>query len=116
MGRDHDVVHVGEALVRITVQGRSPTDAVILHALHVRLVARAAPLPWNAYQMDNGWGGAITPRHFALDLDRPRPLARPVDGPDASGTVVRKIPAVSFPYKVTSSDRRGWSSPAACGR
>ncbi|KQZ16533.1 hypothetical protein ASD51_31880 [Streptomyces sp. Root55] len=89
-------MHGGEALVRITVQGRSPSDAV-LHALHVRVVDRAAPLPWNAYRMDNGCGGAVTPRHFAVDLDRPRPLARPVDGLDASGAEVRKIPAVSFP-------------------
>ncbi|MEU6030670.1 helix-turn-helix transcriptional regulator [Streptomyces tauricus] len=100
----HGAVHGGEALVRVTVQGRSPSDAVVLHALHVRVVDRAAPLPWNAYRMDNGCGGAITPRHFAVDLDRPRPLARPVDGLDASGAKVRKIPAVSFPYKVTSSD------------
>ncbi|WP_433543683.1 helix-turn-helix domain-containing protein (plasmid) [Streptomyces sp. CA-294286] len=100
----HGAVHGGEALVRITVQGRSPSDAVVLHALHVRVVERAAPLPWNAYRMDNGCGGAVTPRHFAVDLDRPRPLARPVDGLDASGAEVRKIPAVSFPYKVTSSD------------
>ncbi|OKJ99438.1 hypothetical protein AMK26_25680 [Streptomyces sp. CB03234] len=100
----HGAVHGGEALVRITVQGRSPSDAVVLHALHVRVVDRAAPLPWNAYRMANGCGGAVTPRHFAVDLDRPRPLARPVDGLDASGAEVRKIPAVSFPYKVTSSD------------
>ncbi|WP_413759299.1 helix-turn-helix domain-containing protein [Streptomyces sp. MMBL 11-3] len=100
----HGAVHGGKALVRITVQGRSPSDAVVLHALHVRVVDRAAPLPWNAYRMDNGCGGALTPRHFAVDLDRPRPLARPVDGLDASGAKVRKIPAVSFPYKVTSSD------------
>ncbi|MGW3084196.1 helix-turn-helix domain-containing protein [Streptomyces sp. NPDC001110] len=100
----HDAVHGGEALVRITVQGRSPSDAVVLHALHVRVVDRAAPLPRNAYRMDNGCGGAVTPRHFAVDLDRPRPLARPVDGLDASGAEIRKIPAVSFPYKVTSFD------------
>lgn len=100
----HGAVHGGEALVRITVQGRSQSDAVVLHALHVRVVDRAAPLLWNAYRMDDGCGGAVTPRHFAVDLDRPRPLARPVDGLDASGAEVRKIPAVSFPYKVTSSD------------
>ncbi|WP_228982730.1 helix-turn-helix transcriptional regulator [Streptomyces sp. DH12] len=100
----HGAVHGGEALVRITLQGRSPSDAVVLQALHVRVVDRAAPLPWNAYRMDNGCGGAVTPRHFAVDLDRPRPLARPVDGVDASGAEVRTIPAVSFPYKVTSSD------------
>ncbi|MDT9681160.1 helix-turn-helix transcriptional regulator [Streptomyces sp. TRM76323] len=102
--RTHGAVHGGEALVRITLQGRSPSDAVVLQALHVRVVDRAAPLPWNAYRMDNGCGGAVTPRHFAVDLDRPRPLARPVDGLDASGAEVRTIPAVSFPYKVTSSD------------
>ncbi|MFC8489492.1 helix-turn-helix domain-containing protein [Streptomyces sp. NPDC057235] len=100
----HGAVHGGEALVRITLQGRSPSDAVVLHALHVRVVGRAAPLPWNAYRMDNGCGGAVTPRHFAVDLDRPRPLARPVDGLDASGAEVRTIPAVSFPYAVTASD------------
>ncbi|MEU9980172.1 helix-turn-helix transcriptional regulator [Streptomyces sp. NPDC050856] len=100
----HGAVHGGEALVRITLQGRSPSDAVVLQALHVRVVGRAAPLPWNAYRMDNGCGGAVTPRHFAVDLDRPRPLARPVNGLDASGAEVRTIPAVSFPYKITSSD------------
>ncbi|MDX2543164.1 helix-turn-helix domain-containing protein [Streptomyces sp. WI04-05B] len=100
----HGAVHGGEVLLPITVQGRSPSDAVLLHALHVRVVDRAAPLPWNAYRMDNGCGGAVTPRYFDVDLDRPRPLARPVDGLDASGAEVRKIPAVSFPYKVTSSD------------
>ncbi|CAL9420484.1 helix-turn-helix domain-containing protein [Streptomyces sp. enrichment culture] len=102
--RTHGAVHGGEALVRITLQGRSPSHAVVLQALHVRVVERAAPLPWNAYRMDDGCGGAVTPRHFAVDLDRPRPLARPVDGLDASGAEVRTIPAVSFPYKVTSSD------------
>ncbi len=101
--KTHDVMHGGEALARITVQGRSPSDAVIFHALHVRLVDRAAPLPWNAYRMNNGCSGAITPHHFAVDLDRPRPLARPVDGLGASGAEVRKNPAVSLPCKVTSS-------------
>ncbi|MFI9118881.1 helix-turn-helix domain-containing protein [Streptomyces bikiniensis] len=100
----HGAVHGGETLVRVTVQGRSPSTAVVLHALHVRVVGRAAPPSWNAYRMGDGCGGAVTPRHFAVDLDRPRPLARPVDGRDASGAEVRTIPAVSFPYKVTASD------------
>ncbi|MEU7516722.1 XRE family transcriptional regulator, partial [Streptomyces sp. NPDC042898] len=97
-------VHGGETLVRISLQGRSPSSAVVLQALHVRVVGRAQPLPWSAYRMDNGCGGAVTPRHFAVDLDRPRPLARPVDGYDASGAEGRTIPAVSFPYTVTSAD------------
>ncbi|WP_411076834.1 helix-turn-helix domain-containing protein [Streptomyces sp. cmx-10-25] len=100
----HGAVHGGETLVRVTLQGRSPSTAVVLHALHVRAVGRAAPPPWNAYRTDSGCGGAVTPRHFAVDLDRPRPLARPVDGRDASGDEPRTIPAVSFPYKVTASD------------
>ncbi|MFE6458916.1 helix-turn-helix domain-containing protein [Streptomyces cinereoruber] len=100
----HGAVHGGETLVRVTVQGRSPSTAVVLHALHVRVVGRAAPPPWDAYRMGEGCGGAVTPRHFAVDLDRPRPLAKPVDGHDASGAESRTIPAVSFPYKVTASD------------
>ncbi|MFC8789946.1 helix-turn-helix domain-containing protein [Streptomyces cinereoruber] len=99
----HGAVHGGETLVRVTVQGRSPSTAVVLHALHVRVVGRAAPPPWDAYRMGEGCGGAVTPRHFAVDLDRPRPLAKPVDGHDASGAESRTIPAVSFPYKVTAS-------------
>lgn len=100
----HRAVHGEETLVRISVQGRSPSAAVLLQALHVRVVDRAAPLPWTAYRMDNGCGGAVTPRHFAVDLDRPRPAARSVDGYDASGEEGRTIPAVSFPYKVTAAD------------
>ncbi|MER5962340.1 helix-turn-helix transcriptional regulator [Streptomyces sp. NPDC002057] len=100
----HAAVHGGETLVRISLQGRSPSSAVVLQALHVRVVDRAAPLPWTAYRMGNGCGGAVTPRHFAVDLDVSRPLARPVDGYDASGAEGRKIPAVSFPYTVTSTD------------
>ncbi|WP_314616186.1 helix-turn-helix domain-containing protein [Streptomyces stackebrandtii] len=97
-------VHGGETRVRISLQGRSPSSAVVLQALHVRVVGRAQPLPWTAYRMGGGCGGAVTPRHFAVDLDRPRPLARPVDGYDASGAEGRTIPAVSFPYAVTSAD------------
>ncbi|MEU3476774.1 helix-turn-helix domain-containing protein [Streptomyces sp. NPDC033754] len=97
-------VHGGETRVRISLQGRSPSSAVVLQALHVRVVGRAQPLPWAAYRMGGGCGGAVTPRHFAVDLDRPRPLARPVDGYDASGAEGRTIPAVSFPYAVTSAD------------
>ncbi|WP_017237178.1 helix-turn-helix domain-containing protein [Streptomyces sp. SS] len=93
----------GETLVRVSVQGKGAA-AVVLQALHVRVVGRAAPLVRNAYRMDGGCGGAVTPRHLAVDLDRPRPLARPVDGYDASGAEGRTIPAVAFPYAVTVSD------------
>ncbi|MFI1656238.1 helix-turn-helix domain-containing protein [Streptomyces sp. NPDC020472] len=93
----------GQTLVRLTVQGKG-ASAVVLHGLHVRVVGRAAPLPWAAYRMDEGCGGAVTPRLFAVDLDAPRPLARPVDGYDASGEEGREIPAVRFPYTVTAAE------------
>ncbi|MFD4374755.1 helix-turn-helix domain-containing protein [Streptomyces sp. NPDC058486] len=96
-------VHGGETLVRVSVQGKG-ASAVVLQALHVRVVERGAPLPWAGYRMDDGCGGAVTPRHFAVDLDRPRPVARPVDGYDASGEEGRRLPAVSFPYAVTAAD------------
>ncbi|MEU7069531.1 helix-turn-helix transcriptional regulator [Streptomyces narbonensis] len=96
-------VHGGETLVRVSVQGKSAA-AVVLQALHVRVVERGAPLPWAAYRMGDGCGGAVTPRRFEVDLDRPRPVARPVDGYDASGQEGRTLPAVSFPYAVSAAE------------
>ncbi|MFJ8297000.1 helix-turn-helix domain-containing protein [Streptomyces sp. NPDC094447] len=90
----------GRTLVRVSVQGKG-TAAVVLQALHVRVVERGAPLPWTAYRMDDGCGGAVTPRRFEVDLDRPRPVARARDGYDASGQEGRTLPAVSFPYAVS---------------
>ncbi|MFB7374979.1 helix-turn-helix domain-containing protein [Streptomyces sp. NPDC056222] len=93
----------GETLVRVSVQGKGAA-AVVLQALHVRVVERGAPLPWAAYRMDDGCGGAVTPRRFEVDLDRPRPVARAVDGYDASGEEGRTLPAVSFPYVVSAAE------------
>ncbi|MFF9910251.1 helix-turn-helix domain-containing protein [Streptomyces sp. NPDC013457] len=101
--RAQGAVHGGNTLVRVSLQGRSPTTAVVLQALHVRVTGRAEPPAWNAYRMDNGCGGAVTPRHFDVNLDKPRPVARPVAGYDASGATGRPIPAVSLPYAVTAS-------------
>ncbi|MGI5396826.1 helix-turn-helix domain-containing protein [Streptomyces sp. CA-251251] len=92
-------VHGGETLVRLSVQGRSDT-AVVLEALRVRVVGRTAPAEGNAYAMDQGCGGAVTPRYFAVDLDKDRPLARAVAGND-TGT---PIPAVRMPYRVSARD------------
>ncbi|WP_428985508.1 helix-turn-helix domain-containing protein [Streptomyces globosus] len=92
-------VHGGETYVRLSVQGRSDT-AVVLEALRVRVVGRTAPVRGSAYAMDQGCGGAVTPRYFAVDLDKDRPLARAVAGNDA-GT---PIPAVSMPYRVSAKD------------
>ena len=92
-------VHGGETLVQLSVQGRSET-AVVLEALRVRVVGRAAPAGGNAYAMDQGCGGSLTPRSFAVDLDKDRPIARAVAGND-SGT---PIPAVRMPYRVSAKD------------
>ncbi|MER8035233.1 helix-turn-helix domain-containing protein [Streptomyces hydrogenans] len=96
-------VHGGETLVRVSVQGRG-ASAVVLQGLHVRVVERGAPPAWSAYRMEDGCGGAVTPRRFEVDLDRPRPVARARDGYDASGQEGRTLPAVSFPYAVTAAD------------
>ncbi len=92
-------VHGGETIVRLSVQGTSDT-AVVLTALRVRVTGRADPAPGNAYAMDQGCGGALTPRYFAVDLDKDRPIARAVAGNDA-GT---PIPAVRMPYRVSAKD------------
>ncbi|MGW4024475.1 helix-turn-helix domain-containing protein [Streptomyces sp. NPDC005009] len=92
-------VHGGETLVELSVQGTSDT-AVVLTALRVRVAGRSDPAPGNAYAMDQGCGGALTPRSFDVDLDKDRPIARAVAGNDA-GT---PIPAVRMPYRVSATD------------
>jgi hypothetical protein len=92
-------VHGRETNVEISVQGRSST-AVVLTALRVRVVGRTDPAPGNAYAMDQGCGGSISPRYFAVDLDKDRPVARSVPGND-TGT---PIPAVRMPYRVSAED------------
>ncbi|MFJ9665278.1 helix-turn-helix domain-containing protein [Streptomyces sp. NPDC101219] len=92
-------VHGGETLVELSVQGTSDT-AVVLTALRVRVVGRGAPAAGHVYAMDQGCGGALTPRYFDVDLDKDRPLARPVAGNDA-GT---PLPAVRMPYRVSAED------------
>lgn len=92
-------VHGRQTMVKVAVQGRTST-AVVLEALRVRVVGRSAPVDGSAYAMDNGCGGAVTPRSFDVDLDIDRPIARPVDGND-TGT---PIPAMRLPYRVSAED------------
>ncbi|WP_018487630.1 MULTISPECIES: helix-turn-helix domain-containing protein [unclassified Streptomyces] len=92
-------VHAGETGVRITLQGRDER-AVVLEALRIRVVGRRAPADGRVHRMSSGCGGALTPRTFDVDLDRERPVARSVPGNDTG----EPIPAVSFPYRVSSSD------------
>ncbi|WP_369029240.1 helix-turn-helix domain-containing protein [Streptomyces adonidis] len=92
-------VHGRHTTVQVSVQGRSST-AVVLEALHVRVVSRGAPATGTAYAMDQGCGGDLTPRRFTVNLDADRPVARPKDGTDREQT----IPAVRFPYRVSAED------------
>ncbi|MFM9551212.1 helix-turn-helix domain-containing protein [Streptomyces caniscabiei] len=95
-------VHGRQTKVRISVQGRS-SAAVVLEALHVRVVSRGAPVDGNAYSMGQGCGSDLTPRRFTVDLDEDRPAARPKDGANgAEGG--RVIPAVRFPLRVSAED------------
>ncbi|MFF0059948.1 helix-turn-helix domain-containing protein [Streptomyces sp. NPDC005279] len=89
----------GHLLLQLTATGKT-ADSVVLNAVHVRVVARSAPLDWKAYSMSYGCGGGITPQAFDIDLDAGQPLVKPVAGQDGD-TVV---PAKDFPYKVASND------------
>ncbi|MFF5443744.1 helix-turn-helix domain-containing protein [Streptomyces sp. NPDC012888] len=92
-------VHAGRQIVEVTVHGTG-AGAVVLQDLEVRVTARRAPLRWNVYQMSQGCGGAITPAAFAVNLDAPRPVARPVPGHDGE----RKVPAAVFPLRASADD------------
>ncbi|MCZ4513322.1 helix-turn-helix transcriptional regulator [Streptomyces sp. ActVer] len=94
-----NAVHGRETIVKISVQGKSST-AVVLEALRVRVVGRSTQLRGAGYSMDEGCGGAITPRSFAVDLDKDRPIARAVPGGDVDGA----IPAMRMPYRVSAED------------
>ncbi|MFJ6753568.1 helix-turn-helix domain-containing protein [Streptomyces sp. NPDC091273] len=92
-------VHAGKQIVEVTLHGTGP-GAVVLEDLQVRVSGRRTPPAWNVYQMSQGCGGALTPAVFAVNLDAPRPLARPVAGNDAGGT----LPAPAFPMRVSASE------------
>ncbi|CAH9418893.1 hypothetical protein SGL43_05945 [Streptomyces globisporus] len=92
-------VEGGITRLQLTVQGTS-REAVVLKGMNVRVVSRKAPLPWSAYLMGNGCGSGITPQTFASHLDAGSPVLRPVPG--TQGDI--EVPAVDFPYKVSSED------------
>ncbi|MFI0810577.1 helix-turn-helix domain-containing protein [Streptomyces echinatus] len=91
-------VHGRTTHLRISVQGRG-SAAVILEALHVRVVSRTTPAAGRgiAYSMYEGCGAILIPRHFSVNLDAHRPLARSIPGNDPD----RPDPAVDFPYQVS---------------
>ncbi|WP_302169677.1 helix-turn-helix transcriptional regulator [Streptomyces sp. TBY4] len=92
-------VHAGTQIVEVTLLGTGP-DPVVLEDLEVRVTGRRAPLRWNVFEMSQGCGGSLTPAAFAVNLDAPRPQARPVAGNDAG----EKIAAPAFPLKVSAAE------------
>ncbi|NEA98006.1 helix-turn-helix transcriptional regulator [Streptomyces sp. SID13726] len=92
-------IHGRETMVQISVQGKNST-AVVLEDLRVRVVSRGAPAKGNAYAMEQGCGGALTPRYFSVNLDKDRPIAHPESGNDGENV----LPAVKMPYRVSSED------------
>ncbi|MGW6972483.1 helix-turn-helix domain-containing protein [Streptomyces sp. NPDC054952] len=97
--RSQGAVHAGSQIVEITVHGTGE-GAVVLQGTEVRVAARRTPPAWNVYQMSQGCGGGLTPATFAVNLDAPRPLARPVAGNDAG----EAIPAPTFPMRVSAAE------------
>lgn len=89
----------GDALMEVSVQATGE-ETVVLHGLHVRMVERGEPLPWNAYVMGVGCGGEMRLASFDVNLDAARPRAVPVAGLQGD----REIPASDFPYKVSRDD------------
>ncbi|MFP3989919.1 helix-turn-helix domain-containing protein [Streptomyces sp. E11-3] len=87
----YGAVSSGEQRVALTVQGTG-TDTVVLEALHVRAVAKGAPLAWNDYSMGVGCGGGVDTKSFDIDLDDGRPAVTVKNGQR------------DFPYKVSESD------------
>ncbi|MET8857691.1 helix-turn-helix domain-containing protein [Streptomyces sp. NPDC004579] len=96
-----DAVHGGETIVRVSVRGRS-SAAVVLEALHVRVVRRAAPPGDGAfvYDTDLGCAGGVKPSSFAVNLDAHTPVPRAVAG--SKGDVT--LPARRLPYRVSVED------------
>ncbi|MFE2298446.1 helix-turn-helix domain-containing protein [Streptomyces sp. NPDC059445] len=94
-----NAVHGGETIVDFTVQGRSDA-AVVLEALRVRVVGRSAPLKGIAYATGGGCGGSMGVGSFTVDLDKDRPVARPVASDD-DGTGSRIL---APPFRVSVRD------------
>ncbi|MER6953318.1 helix-turn-helix transcriptional regulator [Streptomyces sp. NPDC000618] len=91
-------VHGRTTNLRISVQGRD-SAAVVLEAVHVRVVNRTTPASRRgiAYSMYEGCGAILVPRYFSVNLDARRPLARSMPGNDPD----RPAPAIDFPYQVS---------------
>jgi WD40 repeat protein len=96
-----DAIAVDYHELTVTLQGRSPA-VTILQSLGVHVVTRQRPLTVGAaYTVDEGCGGAVSPRYFTVDLDAQPATVTPRQGADDAGNVV---PAVSFPFTISATD------------
>ncbi|MFF7155853.1 helix-turn-helix domain-containing protein [Streptomyces sp. NPDC008139] len=87
----YGAVSSDEQRLSLTVQGTG-SETVVLEALHVRIVSKAAPLAWNDYAMAVGCGGNVGTADFGVDLDKGSPHVTPENGQR------------DFPYSVSESD------------
>ncbi|MFE7627349.1 helix-turn-helix domain-containing protein [Streptomyces sp. NPDC057509] len=92
-------VEGGAMKLELTVQGTS-REAVVLTALHVRVLSQRAPLQRPAFSMGEGCGSGIEPQSFDIDLDSNRPTLTPVAGTQGD----QVVPAKDFPFQVSSRD------------
>jgi hypothetical protein len=87
--------------VTVTFQGKTDT-ATVLQAIHVQVVSRARPTG-AMVEFISGCGGVL-PRYFAVDLDRRHPGAMPSPGRTLGLDGPSPIPAVPFPFRISSTD------------
>lgn len=97
--RSQGAVHGGRTMVDVIVQGRTGA-AVVLEALRVRVVGRAAPVKGNVYATGQGCGGGLGPHSFTVALDKDRPIAHAVPGYEGE----TPVPAMDLPYRVSVTD------------
>ncbi|QNE76711.1 helix-turn-helix domain-containing protein [Streptomyces finlayi] len=85
--------------IDVVVQGKE-ADAVVLQAMHVRVVGRTAAPAWQAYSMLQGCGSGVLVSTYEVDLDAARPLFKAV--PTDNGE--RTLPANPLPLKTSAND------------
>ncbi|MEU1123957.1 helix-turn-helix domain-containing protein [Streptomyces sp. NPDC005899] len=97
--RSIEAVPGGMKRIELVAQGKE-AGAVVLEAVHVRVVGRSPAPPWQAYAMPQGCGSGVLVATYEVDLDAARPLFRAV--PTDNGE--RTLPAAPLPLKTSVHD------------
>ncbi|MDQ0795754.1 helix-turn-helix domain-containing protein [Streptomyces sp. B1I3] len=92
-------VPAGMKRIDLVVQGKE-ADAVVLEAMHVRVVGRTSPPAWQAYAMLQGCGSGVLVSTYEINLDAARPLFKAVP----SENMDRTLPANPLPLKTSVND------------